>query len=353
MSLEDRLRALIRKSGPLSQPDYMTLCLHDPADGYYAVRPALGRTGDFVTAPGISQMFGELVGLWALETWRRLGSPAHAALVELGPGDATLTRDILRVARPRGWPDCVVLVEPSAPLRALQAEGLADTPVEVEFAAAVTALPRDRPLIVIANEVLDCLPARAYVRTAEGWVERRIGLDADDRLVFVLAPVAAAPFKDAPEGALIEHAPAQAALAAELAHRVLEQGGAALLIDYGRVSPEPGDTLQAVRAHDRSDPLSDPGRSDLTVWAEFDVVAHAVRATGAAVAGPVSQGDWLRRLGIEQRATMLSRARPDQAPIIARQLHRLTAPDQMGALFKALAIYRPGDPVPPGFEEAP
>jgi SAM-dependent MidA family methyltransferase len=208
-------------------------------------------------------------------------------------------------------------------------------------------------LILLANEVLDCIPARQQQRTADGWAERRVGLDADGALALTLRPGAAPDIPDAPVGAIVEHSPAQAAFAAEVAHRVVEQGGVALLIDYGRTRPEPGDTLQAVRRHAKVDPLATPGEADLTMWAEFDVVADAGRAEGAAVHGPIPQATLLRRLGIEARAAVLSRSRPDQAPVIARQLHRLTAPEQMGTLFKAIAISHPSFPVPPGFEEHP
>jgi SAM-dependent MidA family methyltransferase len=346
VSLEDRIKALIEQSGPMSQPDYMTLCLHDRRSGYYATRPALGQQGDFITAPLVSQMFGELIGLWALETWRGLGAPPNVALVELGPGDGTLMSDMIRVTQRHGWPDRVILVEPSAAMGATQRERLGDRARWVE---TVDELPRDRPLIVVANEVLDCLPARAFVRTEAGWAERRVGLDAGGHLIFVLTPSALPP-SDAPLGAVLERADAQAALAADLATRIAEQGGAALLIDYGRAEPGYGDTLQAVAAHRKVDPLAEPGQADLTVWVDFPAVAQAAQAAAAEVSAVVPQGEFLRRLGIEARAAVLSRARPEHAPTIARQLHRLTAPDQMGELFKAIAIHRPGDPVPPGFE---
>jgi SAM-dependent MidA family methyltransferase len=207
-------------------------------------------------------------------------------------------------------------------------------------------------MILVANEVLDCLGARQFQRTAEGWAERRVGLDADGRLAFGLAAVEAAPTPGVPEGAIVEHSTAQAAFAEAVAHRVAAQGGAALLIDYGRTRAEPGDTLQALSRHQKVDPLVKPGEADLTQWAEYDVVAAAAEAAGAAVAGPAPQGVFLRRLGIETRAAALSKGRPDRAEVLARQLARLTHPEQMGELFKALAIHPRGGPVPPGFEES-
>ena len=352
MSLAQRLKARILEDGPLSVADYMTACLHDPADGYYAVHPRLGAEGDFLTAPMVSQMFGELIGLWAAETWTRMGAPARFILAELGPGDGALMQDMLRAARlvpgflaaAELW-----LVETSTPLRALQAERLAGA--APRWAASLDEVPRGAPLLAVANELLDCLPARQFVRDRTGWAERRVGLDATGRLAFGLAP---APMRfegppEAPEGAVVEVSPAQAALGATLGVRIADDGGAALLIDYGRDRPGFGDTLQALKAHRKLDPLETPGEADLTVHADFPAVAARARAAGARASPILTQGTFLRRLGIEARAEALARARPDQAPILARQLARLVAPDQMGELFKVLAIHATGLVVP-GFE---
>ena len=352
MSLAQRLKARILEDGPLSVADYMSACLHDPAAGYYAVHPRLGAEGDFLTAPMVSQMFGELIGLWAAETWTRMGSPPRFVLAEIGPGDGTLMQDMLRAARlvpgflaaAELW-----LVETSAPLRALQAARLAGA--GARWAASLDEIPRGAPLLALANELLDCLPARQFVRDRAGWAERRVGLDAAGRLAFGLAP---APMgfegpSDMPEGAVVEVSPAQAALGAMLGARIVEDGGAALLIDYGRDRPGHGDTLQALKGHRKLDPLETPGEADLTVHADFPAVAAGARAAGAQIPPILTQGDFLRRLGIEARAGALARARPDQGPILARQLARLIAPDQMGELFKVLAIHTPGLAVP-GFE---
>lgn len=356
MNLEPTLVALIQERGPLTVAEYMHLCLHHPVGGYYARHAAIGADGDFVTAPVISQMFGELVGLWAAEVWSRLGAPSRLVLAEVGPGDGALMSDLLRAARAApGFLEAldVRLVEPSPVLRARQAERLAGAHPRLDWAAGLEALPDDAPLLLIANEVLDCLPARQFLRIADGWAERRVGLDEAGRLAFGLSPVEAPPSAGVPVGAIVEHSPAQAGFAQAVAARISAQGGCALLVDYGRSRPEPGDTLQALRRHTKVDPLDEPGTADLTVWAEFDVVAAAVRAEGAAVAGPVPQGLLLNRLGLGQRAAVLARARPDRAETLARQVDRLTAPDQMGVLFKAMAIHRAEDGVPPGFEEAP
>ncbi|MDR3513611.1 MAG: SAM-dependent methyltransferase [Caulobacteraceae bacterium] len=357
MGLKARLQARIRAAGPIGVDAFMTACLHDPEFGYYATRPRLGEAGDFITAPLVSQMFGELIGLWAVETWVGLGRPAAFRLVEVGPGDGTLFADMLRAARLEPaflaaadlW-----LVETSAPLAALQRERLAGAPVR--WAAALDEVPGEAPMILVANEVLDCLPVVQFVRRAEGWAERVVGLDADGELAFALAPPLtappgdAAPLDAAPLGTLVEVSAAQRAFVAAIARRIARFGGAALLIDYGG-EPSGGDTLQALKAHRKVDPLATAGEADLTVHADFRAVLAAARAEGARAA-LLTQGEFLRRLGVEQRAAALSRARPDRAGTIARQLARLTDTAQMGRLFKAACLFAEGEPAPPAFEFA-
>jgi len=356
MSLEDRLRREIAANGPLTVAQYMTRCLHDPQDGYYAARPALGAAGDFITAPLTSQMFGELLGLWTAESWRRMGAPSRFILAEAGPGDGTLMADALRALRLE--PGCLeaaelYLVETSSPLIQAQQRRLGGAAPSPHWVPALESLPQDPPLILLANELLDCLPARQFVRAAGGWAERVVGLDDAGRLTFGLSPTPAADaLPDAGLGAVYELSAAQAAFAAAVGDRIARTGGAALLIDYGRDEPGFGDTLQALRGHSRIDPLSCPGQADLTVHVDFPAVRDAARAAGAQ-AGPIlDQATFLGRLGIEARAQALARNRPDVAPILMRQLERLTSPDQMGTLFKVLPIYASADFVPPGFEEA-
>ncbi len=354
MSLMDRLKAQIRLEGPMTIAQYMTACLHDPDEGYYAVRPRLGADGDFITAPLVSQMFGELIGLWCAETWSRMGRPARVILAEVGPGDGTLMGDALRALRLA--PEFLAaaelwLVEPSAPLHARQAEALAGAPLAPRWTGALAGLPADAPLILIANEVLDCLPARQFVRTPGGWAERLVGLDEAGVLAFGLArrPLERA-LPDAPPGSVVEVAAAQEAFAAEIGRRVWGPGGAGLLIDYGRAAPGFGDTFQALKSHEKRSPLETPGEADLTVHADFPAVLAAGRAQGAETA-MVTQREFLLRLGIVQRAEALARAQPAKAGQIGRQLDRLIGEDQMGELFKAACIHAPGL-APPGFEAA-
>ncbi|EJL34853.1 hypothetical protein PMI01_01546 [Caulobacter sp. AP07] len=389
MSLLDRLRAQIAQDGPISVAEYFTRCLHDPRDGYYATRPAIegagGEGGDFLTAPGVSQMFGELIGLWLLETWTRLGRPSPVRLVEMGPGDGTLISDILRAARL--LPEFLAaadlwLVEVSPPLRALQAARLEGAAPAPRWADRLEAVPAGAPLLLVANEVLDCLPARQFVRTEGGWAERVVGLDAAGELAFGLRALGPPPVgeaarragggsaphlgqlpppiatrspppqgEDLPPGTVVESSPAQAALGAEIGHRVARDGGAALLIDYGRDAPGPGDTLQALKAHAKVSPLSAPGQADLTVWADFPAVLAAAVEAGAATGPILPQGAFLEALGIEARAQVLAAARPDQAQTLARQLDRLTGAAQMGGLFKVVCIHAP-DLAVPLFEDA-
>jgi NADH dehydrogenase [ubiquinone] 1 alpha subcomplex assembly factor 7 len=348
-TLGDRLKAQIAASGPMTIAEYMTACLHDPAGGYYATRPALGASGDFITAPLVSQMFGELIGLWAVETWRAMGSPAPFVLVEAGPGDGTLMSDLTRAARldpaflqaARLW-----LIETSAPLRAAQSQRLLGGPIAPKWASDLHEIPPG-PMILIANELLDCLAPRQFVRTVDGWAERRVGLTPAGDLAFGLSP-AQTNLPDAPQGAVYEDCAAQAGFAGIVAARIAGQGGAALLVDYGRSESGFGDTLQALRRHRKVDPLDSPGTSDLTVHADFPAVLAAARAEGAQ-ASLLTQRAFLTDLGIGQRAAALAQARPDQAEKITRQFERLVDPDQMGELFKAACLYSAGLS-PPAFE---
>ena len=356
MALKERLAREIALTGPMTVADYVTRCLHDPKDGYYATRPALGEGGDFITAPLVSQMFGELIGLWAVETWQRLGAPERVRLVEVGPGDGTLMDDALRAARvaPGFLEACdLILIEPSGPLREVQGRRLAQADVSPRWVKTLGQIDTDAPVILIANEVLDCLPARQFVRTEGGWAERRVGVTDDGDLTFGLVAVTGGfdkpPFEVEP-GQVIEISEQQAAFGRDLGALVRKTSGAALLIDYGRDRPAAGETLQGLKRHRKVEVLAEPGEADLTQWADFPAVLEAGVRAGADVTGCVGQGAFLRRLGIEARAERLSSGRPEAAPVIGRQLARLIAPDQMGDLFKAAAIFSPRSLSVPGFE---
>ncbi len=345
----------IRARGPLSVARFMELALGHPTLGYYERQDPLGVAGDFVTAPEISQMFGEIVGLWLAQAWSDLGRPAPVRLVELGPGRGTLIADLLRAtARVEGFRAAlsVHLVERSARLRRLQAERLVG--VDAAWHDELDQVPPG-PLLLVANEFLDALPVHQLVRTGRAWVERRIALTDERRLVFVLderpSPLAGqVPTCDAAAGTVAEVGPARAALAHRIAARLAAAGGVALLVDYGAWAERPtGDTLQAVRGHAACDPLASPGEADLSAQVDFRAVAEAARGGGAAVYGPVPQGAFLRALGIEARALrLLERARPEQRRELRAGLLRLTDPAAMGELFKVLVLAGPGRP-PPGF----
>jgi len=339
--LSERLHRLIAGGGPIPLAHYMALC----NARYYATRDPLGAAGDFTTAPEISQMFGELIGLWAADLWLRAGRP-DAAWVELGPGRGTLSADALRAAGKAGLAPPVHLVETSPVLRAAQARAVPGA----THHDAIGTLPTDRPLIVVANEFFDALPIRQIVRTEGGWRERMIDQDGD-RFV----PAVGEQRFDAviPEslrgGDTIETSPASVAILRDLAARIARQGGALLAIDYGYEGPLAGDTLQAIRRHRFADPFEAPGEQDLTAHVDFAALAQAAQAEGA-VAHPVTtQGALLEALGIAARATALARAAPSRQSDIETAWRRLCAPEAMGTLFKALAVTAPGWPVPGGF----
>jgi SAM-dependent MidA family methyltransferase len=338
--LETRLHRLIANGGPIPLAQYMALCNAH----YYATRDPLGAAGDFTTAPEISQMFGELIGLWAGDLALRAGA-TDAAWVELGPGRGTLSTDASRAMGKAGFAPPVHFVETSPILRAMQARAV---PGAV-FHDSIDTLPADRPLIVIANEFFDALPIRQLVRTADGWRERMIDVE-DDRLVAHAGEQRFdAVVLEGLDGDVIETAPAAAAILRDLAARIVAQGGALLAIDYGYEGPAVGDTLQAIHRHRFADPFEAPGEQDLTAHVDFSALAEAARAEGATVHPIVTQGALLATLGIAARAGALARAAPGRRSEIEAAWRRLCAPDAMGTLFKALALTAPGWPIPGGF----
>ncbi|KRE02185.1 ATP synthase subunit beta [Bosea sp. Root381] len=355
-ALKAELVRLIADEGPLPVSHYMALALSHPQHGYYMTRDPFGAAGDFTTAPEISQMFGEMLGLWAGHLWQAMGAPPRFALVEIGPGRGTLMADMLRAARiVPGFREaaCVHLVETSPVLREIQKETLAGKAEPVWHDRAETAL--EGPAIVIANELLDALPLDQFVMTPEGWRQRLVGLDAEGELVFGLSghAEAQAPLPPGPMGAVLEQPHAALALVSRVAGHVGRFGGGALFLDYGSAETGFGDTLQAMRRHAFVDPLSGPGDADLTVHVDFARMAQAGLRAGAAAHGPVRQGAFLLALGLAERAQALSgKASPEQAQEIAAAFDRLTAgaATGMGDLFKVLALTHPDLPPLPGFD---
>ncbi len=358
--LADILRRLVDCNGPLDVGQFMALCAAHRGAGYYHRRETIGLAGDFVTAPEISQTFGELLGLALAAFWQETHPGRAIALVELGPGRGTLMADLWRAtAHVPGFHRAVRgihLVEISSSLRQLQQRTLRGLPLV--FHEDLAELPRDLPLYLVANEFLDSLPMRQFVRTPRGLQERRVAADEAGRLVFVLDPrplplsaLGELELPEAEDGAVLEIAPAREALVADLAARLAAQGGLAYLVDYGFARPQWADTLQAVARHRRVDPLAMPGEADLSSHVDFAALLRATRGTGTRRFGPVDQGLFLRRLGIETRlATLSARAGPEQAAELEAGVRRLIDPDAMGTLFKVLAVSGPDGTVPPGFD---
>ncbi|MBC8268374.1 MAG: SAM-dependent methyltransferase [Rhodospirillaceae bacterium] len=357
MSLEEILIERIRGTGPLTIAEYMEQALAHPEHGYYMRGDPFGVSGDFVTAPEVSQMFGELLGLWAGVAWMTAGSPETINLVELGPGRGTLMADMLRAAPlVDGFSDAVEvhLVETSPALQEIQQQKL--EAANVVWHRAFADVP-EGPLIVIANEFLDALPIEQYFHAGDFWCPRMVDIKPDgDGLCFVLLPPFDQPelppgLIDAPADVMVEVCPAALDISEDIARRIADHGGAALFVDYGHGQSAPGETLQAVKNHNFHDPLVDPGTADLTAHVDFGALAQRVFASGARALGPVTQGDFLTTLGIVERAEILRKnATPEQAEDIAQALKRLVDPEEMGGLFKVMAVTALEAPPLPGFD---
>jgi NADH dehydrogenase [ubiquinone] 1 alpha subcomplex assembly factor 7 len=350
-TLAHELAERIREQGPISVAEYMAAALGHPEHGYYIGHDPFGLGGDFTTAPEISQMFGELIGLWCLLAWQAMGEPKRVVLAEIGPGRGTLMADLLRAVQIRPSFAAaleVVLVETSPALRNRQAQTLAGR--DIAWVERVEDLPPG-PLLAVANELFDALPIRQFERQDGAWRERLVGLDDAGAFAFVIGPPVERPDlpPDAAEGAIAEIGEAGLTLADWLGRRLAESGGAALIVDYGHASGGIGDTFQAVRRHRYHPVLVDPGRVDLTAHVDFARLAAAARAAGARVDGPVAQGTFLSRMGLEERATMLMRAAtPEQAAALAAGARRLIDPAEMGTLFRVVALAHPSLPLLPG-----
>lgn len=354
--VKDKIKARIVAEGPMSVAQYMATCLGDPDGGYYATRDPFGREGDFITAPEVSQMFGELVGAACASAYQALGEPDRINLVEFGPGRGTLMADLLRVAALR--PAFVKaanlhLIETSPHLRNKQRETLAKAPLQPTFLGTFLDVP-DGPLIGVANEFFDALPIHQFVKTEQGWCERVIGINNAGELAFG-AGTARIPKSDlpldlagSPLGTIIETQPAANAIAEQLGARLARYGGAVLIIDYGYLRTAPGDTLQALYKHVYDDVLAHPGDADLTAHVNFEALATAAIKGGAKVHPPMTQGDFLLRSGLLERAGSLGAGKTQsEQESIRNAVERLAAPDQMGSLFKVLALTGENCPFPP------
>lgn len=342
--LPERLARAITLAGPIPLSQFMAAA----NTHYYATRDPLGARGDFTTAPEVSQMFGELIGLWLADLWDRAGRPA-ARYVEFGPGRGTLAADALRAMARAGLTPPVHFVETSPVLRDAQAEAVPGA----EWSLDLVGVEEDTPVLVVANEFFDALPIRQLVKTEMGWRERLVACQdtlflpvVGDRGFDQIIPHH---LRTAPPGSILETSPATLAILRALAARLLAQGGAALIIDYGHEGPAIGDTLQAVRGHEYANPFDDPGEADLTAHVDFAMIREAAELEGLTVHGPVTQGAFLTALGIHARAEALARAAPERADSVEVDRNRLIGDEAMGELFKVIALTAPGWPVPEGF----
>ncbi|TPL02017.1 MULTISPECIES: class I SAM-dependent methyltransferase [unclassified Mesorhizobium] len=345
--LKERIKGLIGATGPIPVSEYMALCLFDPDAGYYTTREPFGAGGDFITAPEISQMFGELVAVWLYQAWQDAGRPLPATVAEIGPGRGTLMKDMLRT-----WSRLdpaltgkasFALVETSPRLVEIQRETLAGQDAKLDWHQTIDTLPR-QPLFIVGNELFDAVPIRQFVHVGESWRERVVGLDDNDELRFFASAGSLDPTllpedaSGAPEGAIAEVAPARAALMSAIAARIAAQGGAGLFIDYGHLQPGIGDTLQALRRHRHEDVLAGPGEADLTSHVDFAALATAVHPHGLRVE-MTTQGEFLLGMGLIERAGALGENADEQArQAISDAVERLAGPDTMGELFKVMKI---------------
>ena len=367
-TLKARIIRHIKDNGPMNIAAYMSWCLLDPIQGYYPTRDPLGVDGDFITAPEISQMFGEVLGLWLIHAWRGMGSPKTIQLVEYGPGRGVMMSDILRAAQLDKEFFAAIrlhLIETSSALEAKQAEQLAACGVSVNWVSRLEDVPKG-PTLIIGNEFLDCLPIRQFImkdrfKDMGGWHVRMVDIHPQnpEKLVYTITntpiseiDIAMLPkdTQDYKDDDLLEVSLGLAQMIESLKTRFSENSGAALFIDYGPSETEFGDTFQALKKHNKVFPLDEPGHADLTARVNFSHLRHLANIAKLSSFGPCQQGKFLSRLGIEVRAVSLTRAQPNQKEKIARQLHRLTDNAEMGTLFKAIAIQSENLPTPLGFE---
>lgn len=355
-----QLKARIARQGPISISEFMALCLWDENSGYYATRSAIGSDGDFITSAEISQVFGEIIGLWAGVVWNQiLGAPGRVSLVEYGPGRGTMMRDALRAGQVvSGFMEAtsVHLIEMSPTLAEAQRQTLANSAAPRVWSQNLAGFPA--PAIIVANEFLDAWPTEQWIKTAAGWLPRAVGLDQWGNLCYCAAAnthphrLLDQRYPAAPIGTIVE---SQHLERLAEAFKALNRNGplVALIIDYGYATPSAGDTLQAVRGHTYENPLTSPGEADVSTHVGFYELATALHHAGLEIDGPVTQAEFLGRLGIIERASRLMHANPSRAGEIETAIARLMAPNGMGTLFKVIGVRSPGLSPLPGFPPPP
>ncbi len=357
--LLEHLKKRIAAEGPLSVADYMSEALANPKYGYYMTGDPLGKEGDFITSPEVSQMFGELIGLWCAVTWNQMGSPQKINLIEMGPGRGTLMVDALRalVMAPTFLDAIDVhMIETSPSLQKRQKRNLEALDVDIQWHKSFADVP-EGPFILIANELIDALPIRQFEKSVAGWGERKVGCDPEGNLIWMLDQSAVVPemfippaLTASPPGSIFELCQSGVSLVTSISESIAKFGGAALFIDYGHSQSAIGDTLQAVKDHQYHDVLLDPGDADITAHVDFERLAEAARAAGAFSYGTITQREFLGPLGIQHRAKQLIKAASTrQKSEVISATNRLIGEDEMGTLFKVLAIAHPDQPVPEGF----
>ena len=335
----------IDREGPIALSEYMGIA----NAAYYAAKDPLGEDGDFVTAPEISQMFGELVGIWLSDLWLRKDSPQHVNYVELGPGRGTLAADALRTMKRFGCEPQIHFVETSPILKAKQST----VHDNAAWHDTISSLPTDGPLMIVANEFFDALPVEQFVSAPDGWRRQMV---ARERNKFIAVPGSqtvgdqiSKSTAGLPTGTILESSPASVQIFGDLSNRIAKQGGVVLIIDYGYDRPGTGSTLQAVKDHMPISPFDSPGTSDLTAHVDFNSLGNIAKMRLLSVHGPAEQGQWLKALGIDQRAKKLAESSPKQADTIRAAHHRLTHLDEMGRLFRVMAATSMDWPEPEGF----
>ena len=361
----EQIHKKIRETGPITIAEFMTICLLDPTNGYYPTRDPFGKDGDFITSPEISQMFGELIGLWCMQTWHDMGQPKKINLIEYGPGRGIMMQDIVRVAKlDSNFLESIniTFIEASPVLEAIQAETLSKAPCPVNWASNLEEIPQ-MPTIILGNEFLDCLPIRQFIQTDEnkglkGWRERLVTVK-NNNLAFGISPfelpqwqkkVLPTSHNKAIQNDLLEFCPAFSQIIDELKKRSLNNDTRALFVDYGPATTDFGDTLQSLKEHRKVNVFSDLGNADLTARVNFEHLVNLSINNNLSVTSVITQGEFLCNMGIKVRAKNLMKAKPESMINIQRQLNKLISRDEMGALFKVICFQSEGLGLPLGFE---